>query len=122
MDAPKPHLKYKLARRFRQQLTPPEARLWVRIKGKPDGIHFRRQHPIGRYIVDFYCAEARLVIEVEGQIHSLPSVEARDDNRLAWLETQGVEVLRLQAIDIMADPDETALGVVLRAREIISGR
>ncbi|MBP2160383.1 MULTISPECIES: endonuclease domain-containing protein [Asticcacaulis] len=122
METPKPRLKYKLARRFRQELTPPEARLWFRLKGKPDGIHFRRQHPIGRYIVDFYCADARLVIEVEGQIHSLPSVEARDDIRLVWLEAQGLEILRLQAVDIMADPDEAALGVVLRAREIISGR
>ncbi len=66
--------KYALARQFRKALTDAEARIWLRLKGKPEGVHFRKQHPIGSYIVDFYCAKAKLVIEVEGEIHD------REDN------------------------------------------
>lgn len=122
MSITKPRLKYELARRFRRQLTPPEARLWSRLKGKPDGVHFRKQHPIGRFIVDFYCAAARLVIEIDGQFHTLPEVEARDEIRSKWLESQGLVIMRISAADVMLDPDETALGVVLRAPDIAAER
>ncbi len=115
MAVEKPRLKYGLARHFRKALTPPEARLWQRLKGKPDGIHFRKQHPIGPYIVDFYCAGAKLVIEVEGQIHNDPAVAHRDEIRTAWLESQGLEILRIPGADIMCDPDEVALGIIIQA-------
>ena len=115
-------LKYELANHLRRDMTPPERRLWLRIKGKPDGIHFRKQHPIGPYIADFYCAAAKLVIEIEGEVHNLLNVAARDEVRTAWLEQQGLEVLRLPAADIMRDPDEVALGVLLRAKGLIKGR
>jgi very-short-patch-repair endonuclease len=98
-------------------LTPPEARLWLRLKGRQDGLHFRRQHPIGPFIVDFYCAAARLVIEVEGQVHDLPAIAERDVMRKAWLEELGLEVMRISASEIMHDPDEMALGISLRAKE-----
>ncbi|WAC49271.1 endonuclease domain-containing protein [Asticcacaulis sp. SL142] len=118
MNPPKPRLKYELARQFRKDLTPPEVRLWARIKGKPDGIHFRKQHPIGPYIADFYCAAARLVVEVDGQVHNLSDVAERDEGRLAWLGAQGLEVMRINAADIMRDADEAALGVLMRARAV----
>lgn len=117
MTPPKHRLKYEQARQMRKALTPPEARLWARLKGKPDGIHFRKQHPIGPYIVDFFCAQASLVVEVEGLIHTLPEVEARDMRRMDWLAAQGLEILRINAEDIMRDPDEAAYGVLMRARE-----
>jgi very-short-patch-repair endonuclease len=122
MPAPKPHLKYELARRFRQELTDAEARLWVRIKGKPEGVHFRKQHPVGIYILDFYCAAARLAIEVEGQIHNVPEIAAQDEIRFRWLEAHGFEVMRLTGADVMGDPDEAAQGVVLRAQALIAQR
>lgn len=53
MRGDKAKYKYGLARQFRKALTPPEARLWARLKGKADSLHFREQHPIGPYIVDF---------------------------------------------------------------------
>ena len=52
--------KYALARHFRRNLTDAEVLMWARLKGKPEGLHFRRQHPVGPYITDFYCAAARL--------------------------------------------------------------
>ena len=118
MGEPKHRLKYAQARRLRRALTPPEARLWLRLKGRQDGLHFRKQHPVGPFIVDFYCASARLVVEVEGLVHDLPDVAERDAARTAWLESQGLEVMRIPASDIMRDPDEMALGVILRAKAL----
>lgn len=70
-----------------------ERRLWGCLrKRRLAGLHFRRQHPIGRYIVDFYCAEHRLVIEVDGETHH-HRVEY-DEVRTEWLESQGCRVLR----------------------------
>ncbi|HWU48809.1 MAG TPA: DUF559 domain-containing protein [Asticcacaulis sp.] len=112
-------LKYAQARRLRRELTPPEARLWLRLKGRQDGLHFRKQHPIGPFIVDFYCAAARLVVEVEGLVHDLLDVAERDVTRTAWLEAQRLEVMRIPASEIMRDPDEMALGIILRAKEKI---
>jgi very-short-patch-repair endonuclease len=120
MPASKPHLKYELARRFRRELTDAEVRLWVRIKGKPEGVHFRKQHPVGVYILDFYCAAARLAIEVEGQIHNVPEVAAQDEIRFSWLKAHGFEVMRLAGADVMGYPDEAAQGVVLYAQALIA--
>jgi very-short-patch-repair endonuclease len=56
-----------LARQFRRNLSPPEVRLWTRLRErKPGAPVFRRQHPIGRYVLDFYCAKARLAVEIDG--------------------------------------------------------
>ena len=119
MTPPNPPLKYELARQFRKELTQPEVRLWARIKGKPEGIHFRKQHSIGPYIADFYCAAARLVIEVDGQAHNLTHVAERDEVCAAWLTAQGLEVMRINAADILRDADEAALGVLMRTRAIL---
>jgi very-short-patch-repair endonuclease len=78
---------------LRQSMTPAERILWERRRDRElSGLKFRRQHPIGIYFVDYYCAEARLVIEVDGGIH-LRQVEA-DASRSRELEDQGYQVLR----------------------------
>ncbi len=112
----KSQYKHALARHFRKELTPPEARLWARLKGKTDGLHFRRQHPIGPYIVDFYCAKANLIVEIDGNIHDVLNIAERDERRDAWLKAFGLEILRIPARDIMADPDEVATGIILLAQ------
>ena len=58
------------ARQLRRSLSLPEAKLWTLLRTRPDGFKFRRQHPVGPYIVDFYCPEARLAIEVDGASHA----------------------------------------------------
>ena len=82
-------------------MTPPEARLWVclRRRGLAD-LKFRRQHPIGPYVLDFYCAEARLAVEIDGAVHDDPDRMAHDRRRSAWLETRGIAVMRLSAEDV----------------------
>jgi very-short-patch-repair endonuclease len=111
--------KYALARHFRRNLTDAEARLWFRLKGKPDGLHFRRQHLIGPFIADFYCAAARLVIEIDGQVHATEDVAERDERRTAYLQSQNLTVYRLAGADVMGDPDEAALGVILMAKALV---
>ncbi|MCS7222805.1 MAG: DUF559 domain-containing protein [Anaerolineae bacterium] len=75
------------ARELRRKMTPSERKLWQRIRrGQLDGAHFRRQHPVGRFIVDFFCAKARLVIEVDGDIHTEQT--EYDAERTKWLNEQ----------------------------------
>ncbi|HTM81677.1 endonuclease domain-containing protein [Asticcacaulis sp.] len=116
MRGNKSQYKYALARQFRRTLTPPEVRLWTRLKGKTDGLHFRKQHPIGPYIVDFYCPKAKLIIEVDGLIHDVADVVVRDERRSQWLLDFGLEILRVAASEVMADPDDVALGIIAYAR------
>ena len=94
------------ARVLRRMMTPPEARLWTRLRGKRlRGFKFRRQHPIGPFILDFYCAEARLAIEVDGQGHQHPERQAYDRRRTVWLHGQGVRVIRLAAEAVRTELD-----------------
>ena len=104
--------KIKLARRLRKALTKPELWLWLRLKKRtPDGIIFRNQHPIGLYVLDFYCVRAKLCVEVDGEIHTHDHQRAHDKLRDKWLEDQGVHVHRIIARDLLADPDMTAVGI-----------
>ena len=72
---------YKNARRFRRELSLPEKLLWVRIRRGE--LHFRRQHPVGEYVLDFYCPAAKLAIEVDGAAHDFGDRPARDDRRIS---------------------------------------
>ncbi|AYG94979.1 endonuclease domain-containing protein [Brevundimonas naejangsanensis] len=104
---------YRRAARMRRSLTPPEARLWSCLKGGAlEGLKFRRQHPAGSYILDFYCVGARLAVEVDGAAHDDPAQIAHDERRTAWLKAQGIEVLRVRATDIR-DHLEGVLAVIL---------
>ena len=81
------------ARQLRRRMTPAEHRLWQHLRCKQlDGLRFRRQHPIGRFIVDFCCVEHRLVIEIDGEAHAA-QIEY-DEVRSEWLEARGYRVLR----------------------------
>ncbi len=97
---------YKNARRLRRQLSLPEKLLWVRLRGAE--VRFRRQHPIGPYVLDFYCPAMKLAIEVDGAAHDFGDRPKRDEVRTEWLTEQGIEVLRVPARDVLADPDAVA--------------
>ena len=102
---------YKNARRLRRRLSLPERLLWVRLRRT--AVKFRRQHPLGPYVLDFYCAAAKLAIEIDGAAHDFGDRPQRDDARNAWLNQQGVQVVRIPAKDVLADPDEIA-GALLK--------
>jgi very-short-patch-repair endonuclease len=100
------------AKALRQTLTPPEALLWTRLRARqPDGPRIRRQHPVGPYVADFYCADARLVIEVDGWGHNMGDRPQRDERRDAWMAEHGLTVLRYPADEVMRDPTGAADGI-----------
>ena len=79
-------------------MTGTEQRLWAHLRGrKLEGWKFRRQHPIGEYIVDFACVAARLVVELDGSSHGFDQQQQYDEARQRWLEFQGYKVLRFSA-------------------------
>src|SRR6202451_1350492 len=106
------------ARPLRRALSPPEARLWVRLRERAPGLPvFRRQHPIGPYVLDFYCAKARLAIEIDGVSHDMGDRPQRDIRRDAWLEAHGVRVMRIAASELTRRIDEAADAIVRMAAE-----
>lgn len=93
-----------LAREMRKAPTPAEEVLWQRLRRKQlSGCRFRRQHAVGRFIVDFYCAEARLIIEVDGSIHEYTAEE--DAIRQEYLESLGLTVCRFSNGDVLLQTD-----------------
>jgi len=82
------------AQRLRKMMTLSEKILWEKLRRKQLGVKFRRQHPFGRYIADFYCHEAKLVIELDGPVHTLIVRKEHDSNRDSVMEQFGVKVLR----------------------------
>lgn len=85
----------KKARRLRNNMTGAEIILWSRLKSRQiDGFKFRRQQPVFEYIVDFYCHDLRLVIEIDGGIHSLPEIIKSDKYRDKILKINGFHVIR----------------------------
>src|SRR4051794_12876104 len=99
-----PSITIERARLARRQMTPPEVIVWQGLRGnKLDGLRFRRQHPIGPYILDFYCSKARLAVEIDGRDHDFAERVRHDERRTAWLIKQGIRVLRIPARDVL-DP------------------
>ncbi len=82
----------------------PERKLWRELRDRSTaGFRFRRQHPLGPYIVDFICLERRLVIEVDGGQHGEDDRILRDQRRTEWLNREGYRVVRFWANDVMRD-------------------
>ncbi len=88
-----------IARALRKRLTPQEAKLWVQLRLLKD-FHFRRQVPIGPYIVDFAEKTKRLVIEIDGSQHNEPEGLAKDARRDLYLKNNGYNVLRFWNVDV----------------------
>ena len=91
-----------LKRRLRSEMTGPEKRLWSRLRGRQlKGIKFRRQHGIGPYIVDFYCPEQSIVIELDGDSHADAEQIQKDQRRDRYLRSIGLKVVRYGNDDIL---------------------
>jgi very-short-patch-repair endonuclease len=88
------------AREMRHPQTPAEATLWRAIRSRNLGYKFRRQHPIDRFVIDFYCAQAKLCIEIDGDSHFEPGQEEYDAARTIVLEELGYKVMRFTNHDV----------------------
>ena len=91
------------SRELRREMTDAEKYLWQRIRMQQLGVKFRRQHPVGAYILDFACIGAKLVIEVDGGQHN--ELQTQDNARTLWLESQGWKVLRFWNNEVMQNID-----------------
>ena len=102
------------ARKLRKAATLPEQRLWSALRcGRVASLKFRRQHPVGCYIVDFFCQSAGLVVEIDGESHAQRG--EYDIRRQRFLESQGLTVLRFSNDDVLQDPEAVVLGIARAA-------
>jgi very-short-patch-repair endonuclease len=97
-----------LAKQLRRVMSPPERRVWFRLRGRQPGQpSFRRQHAVGPYVADFYCAKARLVVEIDGLVHGRSDeTAAHDARRDAYMRHVGLRVLRIPASEVFANCDD----------------
>ncbi|MEK6803806.1 MAG: endonuclease domain-containing protein [Nitrospirota bacterium] len=108
-----------LKRQLRSNMTGPEARLWSRLRARQFfGLKFRRQHGIGPYIVDFYCPEQSLVIEVDGDSHAPADQILKDQQRDRYLLSLGLQVIRYNNDDVL----KNVAGVLENLQRTISSR
>ena len=105
---------YKQARQLRRTMSLPETLLWQHLRRTKPRI--RRQHPLGHFVLDFYCAEAKLVIEIDGYAHDTGTRPERDQARARWLKQQGLGVLRIKADEVLRDPLGWADAIVRMCR------
>ena len=90
------------AHRLRREMSLPEVLLWRALRGADkQGLRFRRQHPIGPYVLDFYMPAAKLAVEVDGAAHDLPAQARHDEARDGWLAAREIRVMRVNAVDIL---------------------
>jgi very-short-patch-repair endonuclease len=108
----KPSASVKRAKRFRQEMTKPELMLWHLLRQSPNGHKFRKQHPAGPYVLDFFCARANLAIEVDGFAHETGERPERDMKRDVWLAERKIDTLRIPATDVLKDATEVANAVI----------
>ncbi len=93
-------------------MTLPEVVLWQALRGRRlGGARIRRQHPIGPYILDFYCDEARLAVEVDGASHDHPDQMRHDARRTEWLNLRGITVHRIAAREVLGNLEGVLAGL-----------
>ena len=92
------------AQRLRRQMTPAELALWEALRmQRLGGLRFRSQHALGQFVLDFFCAEHRLAIEVDGEVHDAPDQAHRDGERTRHLESMGYRVIRFRNAEVLND-------------------
>jgi len=92
---------FRNAAKLRENMTEPEIRLWEYLKTKPQGYKFRRQHPIAGYILDFYCHQLKLSIEIDGGYHINKEQKDKDAERTAYLNNVGITEYRFTNEEIL---------------------
>ncbi|MDF2387128.1 DUF559 domain-containing protein [Nostoc ellipsosporum NOK] len=104
------------ARARRREMSLPEGLLWRELRKRPAGLKFRHEHATGEFSLDFYCSDARLAIEVDGEVHGFGDGPERDARRDAWLAASGIRTMRVPAIEILRDADAVLRGIIAEAR------
>lgn len=109
-----------IRRDLRHRLPPAEAFLWTRLRAKGATAKFRRQHGIGPYVVDFYCPEVRLAIEIDGPSHDCEEMALYDAERQREIEELGVVFLRFSNREVYRNVDEVARIIAVEVEKLRS--
>ncbi len=105
------------AQALRENMTKPEQLLWEALRNKKlDGYKFRRQHPLGKFIIDFYCHSAKLAIEIDGGYHEEEEQKALDEERTRLIVASGVREIRFRNEEVLDDLEE----VLTKIREALN--
>ena len=105
------------ARQLRRRMTSPEIVLWNILRKRPNAVKFRRQHSVGSYVLDFYCHQALLAIEIDGFSHQLGKNPQRDALRDRWLALEGIATLRIDAVDVRDNLEGVLIHILERCAE-----
>jgi very-short-patch-repair endonuclease len=103
------------ARKLRREMSLPEVLLWMQLKERPGGLKFRKQHPFGHYVADFYCDAVKLVIEVDGVSHDMGDQPQFDERRDAYFLSHGIRTLRIAAVDVLKNMDGVVQYILVAA-------
>jgi very-short-patch-repair endonuclease len=107
------------SRELRSSMTDAEIALWGKLRRKQlHGLQFYRQKPLGKFIVDFYCPAAQLVIEIDGGQHYQDDGRIRDGLRDGYLESLGLRVLRFSNLDVLTNMDGVIAAIVQRLETV----
>lgn len=109
-----PRHDYAKARQLRAAMSLPEVLLWRLLRRKPNGVKFRRQHPVGPYAIDFYCPSAKLGFEIDGIAHDMGDRPEKDASRDVWLAEQGIEIVRIPASEVLKSDVDAAEAILRR--------
>ena len=109
------------SRQLRKEMSLPEVLLWQALRQRPGGHKFRKQHPAGPYTADFFCHEARLIIEVDGEAHNRGNRPDHDQERDAWFRVRRFQVLRIPAVEVLRNLDNVVRGIVAAANPARQG-
>ncbi|MCW5646965.1 MAG: DUF559 domain-containing protein [Sphingopyxis sp.] len=107
----------KRARKLRSEMTLPETMLWRVLRQRPNGFKFRRQHPAGIHIPDFYCPAVRLAIEVDGRTHDGEQAAQQHAARSHFLKSQHIATLRVPAAATMTNLEAATMRIVQVCKE-----
>ena len=114
------HLIFGNAKHLRKNMTSAETVLWMHLKNGIIGFKFRRQHPIGLYIADFYCHKAKLIVEIDGSIHNDQAIKENDETRQKELEKWGYIVIRFANQQVIVTPEEVVKVITENISQIIN--
>jgi cyclase len=116
------HFIFVNAKHLRKNMTDAETVLWIHLKKGLNGSKFRRQHPIGIYIADFYCHKAKLIIEVDGSIHNEIEIIASDKKRQRELEDLGYSVIRFTNQQVIKQGDKVISSITKTLTDIFNNQ
>lgn len=117
MSGEKSNVRLKLARRLRRDMTIAEKKLWSLIRQNKQGVHFRRQVPVGPYVADFYSRQAKLVLEVDGSQHLQEEYLQKDIQRKSFFEKRGYSILRFNNLEVLNNPEGVTQQIIESLRE-----